>query len=57
MENNKRSWQAALLVLAVFVLGVLLGGFGSHLWGERVWGHQGPLSRRDQIITNLTNSI
>jgi Spy/CpxP family protein refolding chaperone len=57
MENNKRSWQAALLVLAVFVLGVLLGGFGSHLWGERVWGHPGPLSHRDQIIANLTNSL
>jgi len=30
--------EAAVLVIVVFVLGILLGGVGSHLWDERVEG-------------------
>ena len=30
--------EAAILVAVVFLLGVLLGGVGNHLWSERVWG-------------------
>lgn len=30
--------EAAMLVALVFLLGLLLGGIGTHLWGERVWG-------------------
>jgi Spy/CpxP family protein refolding chaperone len=30
--------EAALLVALVFLLGILLGSVGTHLWGERVWG-------------------
>jgi hypothetical protein len=30
--------EAGILVFVVFLLGVLLGGVGTHLWGARVWG-------------------
>jgi Spy/CpxP family protein refolding chaperone len=59
MENSKTRSEAAILVLVVFVLGVLLGGLGNHLWGERVWGRQnppGPMSR-GQIVSELTGEL
>jgi Spy/CpxP family protein refolding chaperone len=64
MENNspnKTRTEAAVLVLVVFLLGLLVGGVGNHLWGERVWGHQmpahvGPPSR-DQIVNDLTREL
>jgi len=58
MDKNKKSWEAVTLVLVVFVLGVLLGGVGDHLWGVRVWGMQPtPLTHRDQIIDSLTREL
>jgi Spy/CpxP family protein refolding chaperone len=59
MENSKTRGEAAILVLVVFVLGVLLGGLGNHLWGERVWGHAfppGPPSHT-QIVSELTHEL
>lgn len=59
MENSKTRGEAAILVLVVFVLGVLLGGLGNHLWGERVWGHStppGPPSHT-QIVSELTSEL
>jgi Spy/CpxP family protein refolding chaperone len=38
MPATKPRSEAAMLVAVVFLLGVLLGGLGNHLWGERVWG-------------------
>jgi Spy/CpxP family protein refolding chaperone len=58
MENSKTKSEAAILVLVVFVLGVLLGGLGSHLWGERVWGHQPPGGPpAHQIVSDLTHEL
>lgn len=59
---NKTRTEAAVLVLVVFLLGVLVGGLGGHLWGERVWGHQGPTARtrppsREQIVNDLTQQL
>lgn len=51
-----------MLVFVVFLLGLLVGGVGSHLWGERVWGHaeasprQGPPSRA-KVIDDLTREL
>jgi hypothetical protein len=58
-NSSKTRREAALLVLVVFLLGLLVGGVGNHLWGERVWGrqqvgpHQGPPSR-EEIVNKLT---
>ncbi len=38
MRTNNARLEAAALVFVVFVLGILLGGVGSHLWDERVEG-------------------
>lgn len=58
MEKNDKGWEAVTLVLVVFVLGVLLGGIGDHLWGMRVWGGQSrPMTHRDQIIDDLTREL
>jgi hypothetical protein len=59
MENSKTRSEAALVVLVVFVLGVLLGGLGNHLWGESVWGRQNsPIPpTREQLVNDLTREL
>lgn len=58
MDKNNKSSEATLLVVVVFILGLLLGGVGDHLWGARVWGSQPrPLTHRDQIIDSLTREL
>jgi hypothetical protein len=57
MENAKTRREAAFLVIIVFALGVLLGGLGTHLWGERVWGHQTAPKTRDEIVARLTHEV
>jgi Spy/CpxP family protein refolding chaperone len=42
MPNSRTKSEAGLLVLAVFILGLLVGGVGNHLWGAHVWGSQAP---------------
>lgn len=65
MENvntSRTKREAAVLVFVVFVLGLLVGGVGNHLWGERVWGHQevpvrqGPPSRT-QVLNEFTHEL
>lgn len=61
MDNNKIRREAAVLVFVVFLLGVLLGGVGNHVWGERVWGNHDlrPPSYRpkDQVIADFTREL
>ncbi|MGA7916296.1 MAG: hypothetical protein WCA00_13745 [Candidatus Acidiferrales bacterium] len=59
MENSKTRSEAAILVLVVFVLGVLLGAVGNHLWGERVWGHTFPPEppTHGQIVSALSHEL
>lgn len=61
MESNKTKREAAVLVLVVFVLGLLLGAAGNHVWGERVWGREnmGPGGRpsRNQVINDLNHQL
>ncbi|MGA8023116.1 MAG: hypothetical protein WCC18_01870 [Candidatus Acidiferrales bacterium] len=59
MENSKTRGEAAILVLVVFILGVLLGGLGNHLRGERVWGHAFPPRppSHTQIVSELTREL
>ena len=65
MENvnsNNTKREAAVLVFVVFLLGLLVGGVGNHLWGERVWGrqepavHMGPPSRA-RILNDFTHEL
>src|SRR6202162_157624 len=59
MVNDKKRGEAAILVFVVFLLGVLLGGIGNHLWGERVWGKQTTTSQptKGQIVGDLTKEL
>ncbi|MGH9746384.1 MAG: hypothetical protein ACRD59_09800 [Candidatus Acidiferrales bacterium] len=57
MENTRTRREAAFLVIVVFALGILLGGLGTHLWGERVWGHQSAPKTRDEVIGRLTHEV
>jgi len=42
MQTAKAKSEAGILVLIVFILGLLVGGVGNHLWGAHVWGSQAP---------------
>jgi Spy/CpxP family protein refolding chaperone len=42
MQATKAKSEAGILVLIVFILGLLVGGVGNHLWGVHVWGSQVP---------------
>jgi len=57
MEHTKTKREAALLVVVVFLLGVLLGGVGNHLWGQRVWGVASVPHGRDQVMAQLTSQL
>jgi Spy/CpxP family protein refolding chaperone len=63
MRNSNARLEAAALVLVVFVLGLLLGGVGGHLWDERVQGNAQPAAQRnarptrDQVINDLTQRL
>lgn len=45
METVRTKRQAGILVFLVFLLGLLVGGVGNHLWGARVWGGNPPPRR------------
>jgi hypothetical protein len=60
MSNTKARREAAVLVGVVFLLGVLLGGVATHLWGERVWGMRSetaPLVPRNRLVGELTEEL
>jgi Spy/CpxP family protein refolding chaperone len=61
MANNKARREAAILFLVVFLLGVVFGGLGSHLWGGRVWGEQpAPVNTRptrNEVIAQCTHEL
>lgn len=59
METKNARLEAAALVFVVFLLGLLLGGVGNHLWNERVQG-QGQVNTnptRRQVIEDLTQRL
>jgi hypothetical protein len=63
MRTNNARLEAAVLVFVVFVLGILLGGVGSHLWDERVEGQAQTADRlnlkptRNQRVNDLTQRL
>jgi len=60
MATTKARREAAALFFVVFLLGVLLGGVGVHLWGERVLGEPKPVNtnpNRAQVIAQCTHEL
>jgi hypothetical protein len=61
MRSNNARLEAAVLVFVVFLLGILLGGVGNHLWDERVQGQTAAQlilkPTRDQRVNDLTQRL
>jgi Spy/CpxP family protein refolding chaperone len=62
MEPTKARREAAILFIAVFVLGVIFGGVGNHLWNQHVSGE--PVTvvtavhpTKDQLIDNFCQAV
>jgi flagellar biosynthesis chaperone FliJ len=59
METKNARKEAAALVFVVFLLGLLLGGVGNHLWDERVHGQEQVNTKptRQQVLDDLTQRL
>jgi Spy/CpxP family protein refolding chaperone len=61
MEKTKARGEAAILIAVVFLLGVLLGAVATHMWGERVWGHQDThtagMKPVNQVVAEFTREL
>lgn len=60
MEKTKARLEAAALFLVVFVLGVVFGVVGNHVWSQRVSGEQAKVNTnatRDQVMKDLTQRL
>ncbi len=61
MDANPNSRKAFLLVLAVFVLGIALGGLGMYVAGARVWGARPEVhnyrEKRARAVERLTRDL
>jgi len=57
MATTKARSEAALLVAVVFVLGVLLGVVGNHVWGESVWGMREATPPPNHLSVELTQEL
>jgi len=62
MATTKAKREAAALFCVVFLLGMLLGGLGVHLWGERVWGSTKQIDMstkptREQAIAECSREL
>jgi Spy/CpxP family protein refolding chaperone len=54
MKNNAAGGKAIGLVVLVFLLGIAIGGLGTHFWGGRVFGGRGDHPR---IVEGLTREL
>ncbi|MGH9688682.1 MAG: hypothetical protein ACRD5K_16490 [Candidatus Acidiferrales bacterium] len=63
METTKARREAAILFIAVFVLGVVFGGLGDRLWNQHVSGEpitivtKVPHPTNDQMIDNFCQQV
>lgn len=63
METTKARREAAILFIAVFVLGVVFGGVGDRLWNQHVSGEQtitvvtATHPTNDQLIENFCQAV
>lgn len=56
MENNKTRREAALLVIAVFLLGALVGGLATRVWSSHASVRSIPHGP-DQLIEQLSHEL
>ena len=60
MQNSKARLEAAALFVAVFILGVVFGVFGNHVWAQRVSSDAAKINTkptRDQVVQDLTTRL
>jgi hypothetical protein len=61
MEATKARREAAVLFFVVFLLGVLFGGVGDHLWNKHVSGQRVVSSNarptRHELIKNFSRQV
>ena len=60
MDNSKGRREAALLVSVVFLLGILFGALGNHLWAGHVAKAQSAVNTtptRNQVLDDLTERL
>ncbi len=60
MQNSKARLEAAALFLVVFVLGVVFGVVGNHVWSQRVSGEPAAVNTnptRNQVVQDLTQRL
>lgn len=60
MQNSKARLEASVLFLVVFVLGVVFGVVGNHVWSQRVSGEPAAVitnPTRNQVIQDLTQRL
>jgi len=60
MQSSKARLEAAGLFLVVFVLGVVFGVVGNHVWSQRVSGEQAALNTkptRNEVMQDLTQRL
>jgi hypothetical protein len=59
MPNNNARREATALVFVVFLLGVLFGGVGDHLWRVRAASQAPPNTKatRDEVMNDLTQRL
>lgn len=57
MENKPQNRRAALLVAVVFLLGIVLGGLVTHLWGERLMRQYSERHHREEVVRRLTRTL
>lgn len=57
MRITRTKSEAGFLVLVVFVLGVLVGGLGNHVWGQRVWGMRNERPKHTDFLAEFTQRL
>lgn len=62
MDNTRVRREAAILVIVVFLLGVLLGAVGNHVWGNRIWTSHAQIRPnayrpKNQVIADFTKEL
>jgi Spy/CpxP family protein refolding chaperone len=54
MEGNRANNKAIGLIVLVFLLGIAIGGLGTHFWGGRIFGGRADHPR---IVERLTREL